>query len=235
MSCSMPRLAVFDLAGTTMQDDGSVASHFLQVLREEGLAGTPEDIAGVRGASKREAFRKLSTDAVQAERLFGAFIASLRQHHVHRPPREVPGASAIFTWLRGEGVKIALNTGFEREMVASLMAALGWSPDTFDAVVCGDEVAAGRPSPLMIQEAMHRTRVTEPASVLIAGDTVLDLQAGAAAQAGWIIGVTSGAHDHARLLHAPHTHLVASIVDIRDVLRFPVAPTAREGMSRQQP
>lgn len=99
-----------------------------------------------------------------------------------------------------------------------LLLALGWGADGIDATVCGDEVAAGRPSPAMILEAMRRTGIVDPAAVMVVGDTVLDLQAGSAAGAGWVVGVTSGAHDHARLLQAPHTHLLQSIAEIPKLL-----------------
>jgi len=87
-----------------------------------------------------------------------------------------------------------------------------------DAIVCGDEVVAGRPAPAMIFEAMRRTGVSDPTRVMVVGDTVLDLQAGRAAGAGWVVGVTSGAHDRARLLQAPHTHLLQSVAEIPRLL-----------------
>ena len=219
MARSSPRLVVFDLAGTTMQDDGSVATIFQQVLASEGLETSLEQIAQVRGASKREAFQRLAVDSEQAKRLFEAFVASICGHYAATPPREVPGTSAIFAWLRDQGIKITLNTGFEREPATTLVEGLGWDRGYFDASVCEDDVDAGRPSPAMILEAMRRTGITDPATVMTVGDTVLDLQAGMAAQAGWVVGVTSGAHNHERLLRTPHTHLIASVAQIRELLR----------------
>lgn len=219
MTRPMPRLVVFDLAGTTMEDDGTVAETFREVLSASGLSCSDEQIAQVRGASKREAFRRLTHDEATAERLFHTFLAALRKHYERVPPREVPGTTAIFAWLREQGVKVALNTGFERDMVTSLLDGLGWAADGFDAIVCGDEVRSGRPSPGMILEAMRRTGVSDASQVMAVGDTTLDLQAGTAARAGWVVGVTSGAHDHDRLLQAPHTHLAASVAHLREVLR----------------
>lgn len=218
MSHPLPRLVVFDLAGTTMLDDGSVGAIFLQVLDAEGVGATAEAVARVRGASKREAFRKLTKDPERAERLFLQFMSSLRRHFVGKPPEEVAGASATFAWLRARGANIALNTGLERATVMALVSALGWAEGVFDAVVCGDEVAAGRPSPAMLQEAMRRCQVFDPAEVMAVGDTVLDLEAGTAAKAAWVIGVTSGAHDRSRLLQAPHTHILGSVADIPRLL-----------------
>jgi phosphonatase-like hydrolase len=218
MSTLLPQLVVFDLAGTTMQDDGTVAAALEEVLRDACVRVTPDEIARVRGASKREALDRLTRDPAKGEELFRAFVARIREHYAGTPPREVPGAAALFAWLREQDVKVALNTGFERAMVDTLVAALRWSPSAFDAVVCGDDVSAGRPSPAMILEAMRRVGITEPSAVMAVGDTELDLHAAAAAHAGWIIGVTSGAHDHARLSQAPHTHILGSVADIPGLL-----------------
>lgn len=218
MTLPLPILAIFDLAGTTIQDDGTVVSAFQEALAMEYVQASPEDIARVRGAAKREAFRQLAADASQAERLYNRFIAGIRQRYTTRPPREVPGTLNTFTWLRQQGVKIALNTGFERETVVILLAAVAWGTDVIDATVCGDEVKAGRPAPDMILEAMRRTGISDPARIMVVGDTVLDLKAGSAAGAGWVIGVTSGAHDRSRLSQAPHTHLLASVAEIPGLL-----------------
>jgi phosphoglycolate phosphatase len=218
MKVCLPSLAVFDLAGTTIQDDGTFAAVFKQVLTAEDIRSTSEEIARVRGAAKREAFRQLAREPVQAECLYEQFIEGIRQRNTNSPPREVPGTSNTFTWLHQQGVKLALNTGFERETVVMLLSALGWGAAVIDAVVCGDEMVAGRPAPAMILEAMRRTGIVDPGGVTVVGDTVLDLQAGSAAGAGWVVGVTSGAHDRARLLHAPHTHLLQSVAEIPKLL-----------------
>ena len=129
MTLRLPSLAVFDLAGTTIQDDGTVAAVFKEVLAAEGIWPTSEEIAQVRGAAKREAFQRLSREAVQAKRLYEHFIEGIRQRYTTSPPREVPGTSNTFTWLRQQGAKLALNTGFERETVGMLLSALGWDAD----------------------------------------------------------------------------------------------------------
>lgn len=72
MTHRLPSLVVFDLAGTTMQDDGIVAAVFRDVLATERARTSPEEIARVRGASKKEAFRRLARDEAQAGTAAGA-------------------------------------------------------------------------------------------------------------------------------------------------------------------
>ncbi len=111
------------------------------------------------------------------------------------------------------GVRIALNTGFDREITTLLLRALGWQA-LADAVVCGDDVARGRPAPDMILRAMALTSASDPQHVMNVGDTVLDLQAGCAVGVRWNVGVLTGAHSHDQMERAPHTHILNSISDI---------------------
>ena len=103
MPLRLPRLAVFDLAGTTIRDDGTVATVFKEVLTAENIPSTSEEIARVRGAAKREAFRQLAKDGDQAERLYGRFLEGIRKRYKASPPQEVPGTSQAFAWLREIG------------------------------------------------------------------------------------------------------------------------------------
>src|SRR5258706_407288 len=110
----------------------------------------------------------------------------------------IAGAEDAITRLRKAGVKVALTSGFDRGLIADIVAHCGWG-DLFDAVVYPDEVPAGRPAPYLIFQAMQKTLVQPVAQVAAIGDTALDLQAGTNAGAGWVIRVFSGAHAGAAL------------------------------------
>jgi phosphonatase-like hydrolase len=218
---ALPRLAVLDVAGTTFHEDGRVGRLIRGTLSAAGLACEPEALAAVRGASKREAFRRLTGDAAAGDRLYARFLAAIERSYAADPPAPLPGARETLAWLRRRGVRTALNTGFERRLLAPLLRAAGWGDELLDAAVCGDEVPAGRPAPDMIREAMRRVGEREPGAVLVAGDTVADLEAARAAGAGWIVGVTSGAHTAERLRTAPHTHLLASLAQLPGLFDAP--------------
>jgi phosphonatase-like hydrolase len=126
----------------------------------------------------------------------------------------VPGAREAIDTLRSRGVRVALNTGFDRDTTNLLLDALRWRQGVVDAVVCGDEVAQGRPAPYMIFHCMEATGVTDVRRVANAGDTVLDLQAGHNAGVALNIGVLSGAHGRDLMQPQPHTHLLNSVADV---------------------
>jgi phosphonatase-like hydrolase len=129
----------------------------------------------------------------------------------------MPHAVSTFERLRTAGIKIALNSGFDRDIMDLILRRVGWPAGLLDAVVCGDDVAAGRPAPDLILESMERTGVRDPDRVAAVGDTRLDLEAAAAAGARYRIGVLSGAHGREILEAAPCTHLVQSVAAVPDI------------------
>ncbi len=56
--------------------------------------------------------------------------------------------------------------------------------------------------------------VDDRASVLVVGDTVSDLEAAARAQAGWSVGVLSGADTRVQLESCPHSAIPESVVEL---------------------
>jgi len=212
-----PKLVIFDMAGTTVEDRGEVPSAFTAALAEHGVVVTPEQINSVRGASKRQAVLNLLPEgADRAERAYASFKEHLARQFA-AGVRAVPGATETFAWLRERGVKIALNTGFDREIVELLLAALGWAKGQVDAVVCGDDVARGRPAPQLVFRCMEMTSTISVHQVAVVGDTTLDLQAGHNAGARWNVGVLSGAHAREQLQQEPHTHLLVSVADVPSI------------------
>lgn len=211
-------LAALDIAGTTLDEGGAVYRVLTDVVRD---AGAPADDADVRtwmGADKREAITALLTvgaatpDAETVERVHGQFVERLSAAYAAVPPVPFPGVEEALATLRARGVRVVLTTGFDRTVTDPLLASVGWSVgEQLDAVVCASEVAAGRPEPFMIRRAMELTGVTDPAAVLVAGDTVLDVRAGLAAGAGIVVGVLTGAQTEAELAAEHPTHILAGV------------------------
>jgi len=213
-----PRLVVFDMDGTTVKDNGQVAAAFTAALAEHDVEITSEQLSSVRGSSKREAVLRLIPEGPERTCLAEAAYTSFREHLMQRframGVEPVDGAAKVFQWLRAEGVRVALNTGFDRAVTELLLTALNWKEEVVDAVICGDDVRQGRPAPYLIFHAMEATETTSVLQVANVGDTILDLKAGHNACVRWNVGVLSGAHDRQLLEQAPHTHLLESIAEL---------------------
>lgn len=207
----MITLAVFDMAGTTVNDGGAVYRALAQAVEETGVRVSDEHLQTWMGTEKRAAITALielggGDSAVPEGKVdetferFQEILAGLYRSEVPVPVAGVPDA---IRELRAAGVKVALTTGFSQEVARGILTQLGWviasetadptaSTLTIDALVTADEVAAGRPAPYMIHRAMERTGVTRVSEVLVAGDTVVDVQSGVNAGARITAGVLTG-------------------------------------------
>lgn len=211
------RLVVSDMAGTSVHDGGEVESAFRSALADHGIEASAAQISAVRGASKREAIARLcepkyGNDAGRVEAVYASFKSHL-QRVFTREARPVAGAPETFAWLKQRGIKLALNTGFDRDIAELLIDALKWR-EVADALVCGDDVKVGRPAPYMIFRSMELTNVSSVHEVLVVGDTVSDLQSAHNAGVAAGVAVLNGAHKREQLVREPYTHLIGSIADL---------------------
>jgi phosphonatase-like hydrolase len=215
-----PTLVAFDLAGTTVHDRGEVPAALGDALREAGVAYDPAEVSAWRGASKREVLERLMTrggvggvGAGAVQQVYGRFRTLLEERLAGARPLSLPGVGDAFERLRGLGIRLALTTGFDRQVVVNILAAVDWAP-LLDAWICGEEVTRGRPAPYMLYRAMERCGVVDLRGLAAVGDTRLDLEAAWNAGAPWRIGVLTGAHDRRTLEAAPHTHLLGDVTDV---------------------
>lgn len=220
-------LAALDMAGTTIEEHGDVYAALEEAVLAEGATVSDADLRRWMGTDKRAALAALTglgggpdLDEAGVERAYHRFRDLLTDHYRRRPPAPIPGVVEALGDLQTRGVRVALTTGFARDVADPLLDLLGWveGGDLIDAVVCADEVDAGRPAPDLVLRAMERTGVRATSRVLVAGDTVADLRAGTNAGAGYVVGVGTGAESLASLGREPHTHLLASVADLPGLL-----------------
>ncbi|MGY0489221.1 phosphonatase-like hydrolase [Streptomyces sp. WG-D5] len=219
----MIALAVFDMAGTTIDEHGAVYEALRHAVETTGVEVDPADVQTWMGTDKREAIAALvriggvAPDADLVERQYAVFRTYLRERYAERPPEPIAHADKALEELRARGIKVALTTGFSADVALPLLDSLGWSTGeggNLDAVVTSDEVPRGRPAPYMIQRAMEKTGVVDVRSVLVAGDTVVDLEAGCNAGAGVVAGVLTGQLTREQLAAHPHTYVLDSVADV---------------------
>jgi phosphonatase-like hydrolase len=215
-------LVVFDMAGTTVYDGNAVSDCLRAELSAAGLSVEPAAVKEVMGLPKPVAIRELVAQSPalrdRVAELHRGFVARMLHHYATDPTvAAMPGATAGFAALRQAGVKVALDTGFSRDIAQALIDRLGWNA-AIDASVTSDEVPRGRPFADMIQHLMGRLGVASADCVAKVGDTPSDLQEGLNAGCRWVIGVTNGTHTRAELERWPHTHLVTSVADVAGLL-----------------
>jgi phosphonatase-like hydrolase len=150
------------------------------------------------GQSKIDVFTELLGDANKAEQANIAFEESYVREIAKVGAVSIPGAQEIFAYLRSQRIAVALTTGFSRSTLDTLITELGWR-DLIDVSVTPGEAGRGRPHPDMLHRAATTAGITNPAHVIVLGDTASDMKSGVAYGAGQVVGVLSGAHDEVTL------------------------------------
>ncbi|NLR64004.1 phosphonatase-like hydrolase [Chitinophaga varians] len=222
------KLAVFDIAGTTLHDEANVAKVLQQAIQLAGVQVSLEEVNEVMGYAKPFAIRYLLQQKNDVRHADDQFIDQLHTHFVENMKahyatdtsvREKQGVSAVFTALRQKGIKVALDTGFDRDITNVILQRTGWQEQgLIDAVATSDEVPHGRPYPYMIYRIMETLGVRSIEEVMKVGDTISDLEEGTNAGCRYVVGVTTGAYSREELAKGPHTHLVASIDELLSIL-----------------
>jgi len=149
-------------------------------------------------------------DAKQlAERAYDEADASMKPPYGTVP---LAGVEGTLKQLRRRGFKLAIaSTDAHRRTVESLemlkIASL------FDAVVGGDDVLNGKPSPDMICEVLEKTESKADEAVMV-GDSMSDMQMGRNARVKACVGVLTGSARRQKLEQLADV-VIASVADLR--------------------
>jgi phosphonatase-like hydrolase len=223
-------LALFDLAGTTVKDNKDVHRVLQTALDHHGVSISLEDANAVMGIPKPVAIRALLEKRYTGngpiteewiDEIHHLFVREMiRFYEEDAGVGEKEGVSDTFRALRAAGVKVVVDTGFDRPITAPLLRRLGWLENgLLDASVTSDEVPRGRPYPDMVFKAMALTGIANVHSVAKIGDTASDLEEGNAAGCGLVIGITTGAFTREELSQSKHSFLIERIPDVFDLIR----------------
>lgn len=216
------KLAVFDVAGTTVLDGDAVVECLGKVL-ERRTAVSRRQVLEVMGLPKPVAIRQLlaSSGNVVGTVLDAAvnqaheeFRQSMVQRYRESDIAPADGAEQVFAALRRAGVRVALDTGFSRDILDTVLMRLGWDGDRrVDFTIASDEVGRGRPHPDLIYRAMALAGVADPEWVAKIGDTPSDMEEGLAAGCGLVAGVTYGTHTGEEL-DGPGVQIIDRLTDL---------------------
>lgn len=228
---SLIKLVVFDMAGTTIHDENNVAKAFQKSLNEAGYPGVSLQEANEKmGYAKPQAIRELleiyEPDPARItddfiEEIHTRFVQGMLHHYATDPMiRPVADAEEVFQSLQQMGIKVALDTGFSRDITDIILERIGWHTNGLvQASAASDEVPRGRPFPDMIQKIMSELGLNDPKSVVKVGDTEVDIHEGHNAGCLMSIGVTAGVFSAEELTPHRPTHLAASLTEVLRIIQ----------------
>lgn len=232
-------MIMFDLSGTTVEDDTGVRDCLYKAAVEFNLKTSPDEILQHMGTNKihlyqfliaREQgkeidirdFEKIKDPDTHeaAVKVFDRYQEIMVDHYRDNV-KEVPGASDAFHWCHKNGIKVATDTGFHRVVVDAIMEGLGWVKDGLvDIAVDVEHVPGeiGRPAPFMLFYAMTKLNVQSVHSVIKVGDTPADMLEGRNAGVRGVVGVMSGPRPVTAWGKYWHTHVIESVADLPQLI-----------------
>jgi phosphonoacetaldehyde hydrolase len=186
--------AILDWAGTTV-DYGCFApvAAFMRAFEQQGVPITVSQARAPMGMGKRDHIRAITRMELVAEQWqekFGRACAEADVETLHHEFETqlldsiveysdvIPGTTETIAQFRARGMKIGSTTGYTRALMTPVTyeaQARGYTPD---AVVCVDEVPAGRPAPWMALQCMVDLKIYPAEAIVKIGDTVPDIEEG---------------------------------------------------------
>jgi phosphonatase-like hydrolase len=220
-------LVVFDMAGTTVDEDNVVYKTVQQVINEEGYnVSLAEVLKYGAGKEKHQAISDvlsacttLTNINLVADVAFSKFKIALKNAYDSLEIKSFEGTEQLFKDLRKSDIKVVLNTGYDSKTAHLLLNKLGWVVgETIDCLVTADDTENGRPEGDMIILAMKKTGILDARKVLKVGDSAIDIEEGKNANCGITAGVLTGAQNRIQIQEANPTYIIESLNELRAIL-----------------
>jgi phosphonoacetaldehyde hydrolase len=198
------KAVIFDWAGTIV-DFGSRAPVVAvrQVFEELKIPVTNAEARGPMGMAKRDHIRAILQlprvrdawrsqhgklpDEAAIDHVYEVFLKTQRDVLAqHSAP--IPGAREAIQFCRARKLRIGSSTGYTAELMKPLVEAARADGLELDAVLCADDVPAGRPAPWLCLENARRLGVYPMRAIVAIDDTTVGIEAGVNAGM-WTIGI----------------------------------------------
>lgn len=221
------RMIVFDMAGTSV-DEGNVVYKTLHKAIEKKCPEINFEQVLLWGAGKEklQAIRDILLNChphivpeTEIDAIFKTFLLELDLAYENLLVIPIKNTERLFKELKELGIKVALNTGYNRQTATSLLKKLNWNEGVeFDLLVTASDVSKNRPAPDMILLAMKTLEILEGHNVIKVGDSIIDIEEGKNANCKFSIGITTGAHTKEQLATANPNYIIDNIYDVKNII-----------------
>ena len=218
---SQTKMLVCDMAGTIIREKGIVYDALYNTIKVIQPSLMRSDINEFYGCEKSEVIkyfveRNIKEDQkIVQNNLESEFNYFLKKEYIENPNVTLinPNIPSFFNALRDQDVKIALNTGYNKDIQKLLIDKFNLN-ECIDDYISSEEVDYGRPYPHMIHTLMNKHNIYKPKEVIKIGDTISDILEGKNADCH-TVAVLSGSCKRGILeKHVPN-FIINNIMDLR--------------------
>jgi phosphonatase-like hydrolase len=222
----MIRMVVFDMAGTTVNEDNVVYKTLQKAIGYKGYhVSLDQVLAEGAGKEKSEAIRGIlkihahTEDPQLIREIYNDFILLLEKAYETLDVGPMPNTEKLFDILKQQHIRVVLNTGYDAKTANALIKKMGWIKGVqFDGLVTASDVKQNRPDPEMIDLAMEEFGITDSREVIKIGDSIIDIEEGQNAGCRLSIGITTGAHSYLQLQSANPDYIINDLLDLVSIL-----------------
>ena len=220
---SRVKLIVCDMAGTTINEKGIVYKTLLNTFQGRGYPVDETQLKPWYGAQKSQVIShfmnkyespKFDRSTIR-KKMESSFNENLKEHYFNHNNISLVDENIpeIFEEIRKKDIKIALNTGYSKEMQEQIINHLHMK-DYIDDYISSEEVHRGRPSHFMIHKLMNNLNIDSSKEVIKIGDTRNDILEGLNARCCLSLGVLSGADNKTTLFHAGAQYVLNNVTNL---------------------
>lgn len=176
------RAAIFDMDGVLTDSEPLINAAAVAMFRERGVAVDPDDFLPFVGTGED---RYIGGVAEKHGVVLDLPAAKKRTYEIYLElvPTQLnvfPGVHTLVATCRDAGLKIAVASSADLIKIEANLRKIELPPETWDAIVCGDDVPNKKPAPDIFLAAARKLGV-QPAECVVMEDAVNGVMAARAA------------------------------------------------------
>ncbi len=172
------KAVIFDMDGVIFDTEKVYLDIWIEVFEKYGYKMTKELYVNVMGTGRKnviKTFLENFGDDLPIEKMYEEKDNQLFYIIENQGIPLKKGVKELFSMLKEKNYKIALATSAKRERVEKQIKDK-WLKESFDAIVCGDDVEKGKPSPDIFLKAAKKIDV-EPENCFVVEDSPAGIKA----------------------------------------------------------
>jgi len=218
----MIRMVIFDMAGTTVNEDNIVYKCVFKAIQEHIPDADFDNVLLVAaGKEKRQALKDVYLyftgslpDENVLDALYSRFESLLQEAYDIMQLKLFDDVPMVLSYLRRKNIYIVFNTGYKEEVARRILDKTGLKEGVdIDLLVTADMVSEGRPAPDMILYALEK-KGAKPSQCIKIGDSANDILEGKNAGIAYTFGITTGAHTAEKMLAEKPDKILNRLLEI---------------------